>query len=273
MPKITNKKKKLRFNLKENLKNKYVAFIDVLGFSNLVEKRKIDSLEDYFTRIENVLDEIKREKSNITSILISDSIILTVPEDIDELKSLFIAIRRIQQALAFKKILLRGAVSYGEVYYNDEKNIIVGHGYIRAFLLEKEAIYPRIIIDPQIIGKLALDKNGFISLINGTTKYNFEDHLIYKRTSYAEIKDDAIFIDYASKIIKKDTITITLGRVYDTIKENLYTEQKYFQKYIWLRDYFKETIQITVSRLGLEPAKDTQYIHTLQEWERKFNAL
>lgn len=126
----------MKLNLKENIGEKYVAFLDVMGFSNLVNNRgnNYDQLESYFTKITEILEKLRDDKAEIQSLLISDSIILIAPKDEQGFIQLLWAIRRIQSILLWKKILLRGAVSYGEIYYNDEKNIIVGKGFIRAYL-------------------------------------------------------------------------------------------------------------------------------------------
>src|SRR5262245_5054866 len=99
-------------NIENNLEDKFVAFIDVLGFSNLVNTNDISNLESYFETITEVLDRIRIEKEVIESFLISDSIILIAPKGLNGLRQLLIAIRRIQSTLLLRKILLRGAVSY-----------------------------------------------------------------------------------------------------------------------------------------------------------------
>src|SRR5690554_6061306 len=102
----TSKKIAQLINLKEGLTDKYVAFIDVMGFRNLVFGGRIDNLESYFSRIIEILNEIKREKASIESLMISDSIILIAPDTKEDFIQLLTAIRRIQSALLYKKILM-----------------------------------------------------------------------------------------------------------------------------------------------------------------------
>lgn len=59
--------------LKSNLKDKYVAYLDVLGFKELVYNKKIESLETYFTTVRESLKIIGTANQNIESLLISDS--------------------------------------------------------------------------------------------------------------------------------------------------------------------------------------------------------
>lgn len=241
-------------NLKENLKEQFVAFIDVMGFSNLVKSGKINTLESYFDTVTKVLDNISQSSDIIKSFLISDSIILISPKGKNGLVKLLHAIKKIQSELLSKKILLRGAVAFGEVYYNKNKNIIVGKGFIRAYLLEKEAIYPRVIIDPQIIkiyNSESPDKATFLKGINRKSKFNSDQRIIYSSSNFTKIKDDGIFIDYAAEFIFEYLSKIR--NVYDTIVNNMYSEQSLYSKYIWLRDYFLESLKLKDEDLSKKP--------------------
>lgn len=270
--------------IKLDLKERYVAYVDVMGFKDLVNSDKVENLEMYFSKIMEVLEKINKDKEKIDSFLISDSIILIADETVEGLKQLLTAIKRIQFGLLWKKILIRGAVSFGQVYYDKEKNIIVGKGFIRAYLLEQDAVYPRVIIDPYIIGKIGKDKTGFLIKINGTNEYDFEKRFIYQKSKFSQIKDDGIFVDYANWSIRQSTIS-GLQSVYEKIVENLYAEQKLYSKYIWLRDYFIECLKLTKSVILLKYDNDEEYdasyyenydkdyIEELEEWIEKFERL
>jgi hypothetical protein len=260
------------FDLKHNLKDKYVAFIDVMGFSNLVNKGNVENLESYFSKITEVLDKLRINKADIESFLISDSIILIAPDSPKSLKQLLGAIRQIQFALLWRKIIVRGAVSFGQVYYNKEKNIIVGKGFIKAYLLEGEAFFPRVIIDPAIIKKFGGDKRDFIEEINGTTEYNFGLRVIYTKSEQSRIVDDSIFIDYANKTIRKQEINGNIKKVYELIVENLYSEQKLFSKYVWLRDYFIECLRLTEVQASAA-GTDGKHLADVIGWIDKFERL
>lgn len=256
------------FDIQNNLDEKFVAFIDVMGFSNLVNKNDISNLELYFETITEVLNQIRADKEVIESFLISDSIILIAPKGLNGLRQLLLAIRRIQSSLLLHKILLRGAVSYGQIYYNNTQNIIVGKGFIRAYQLEQEAVYPRVIIDPSIMKTLETDRGGFLKMFNKDDSINNRDILVHNST-FSKIENDGIFIDYANKIINYSKIDSNLSIVYECIFDNLYSEQKLYSKYIWLRDYFIETLRVAVV-MALE---DKRYQRELSAWVNKFERL
>jgi hypothetical protein len=271
-------------NLKENLKDKFVAFIDVMGFSSLVNRDSVTDLESYFLKVTEVLDKIKTDKGEIESFLISDAIILIAPSGLKGLKDIILATRRIQSALLWKKILLRGAISYGQVFYDKKDNIIVGKGFIKAYLLEQEAIYPRVILDPSIIKIVGDDKEAFINAIQKGLGDEYDDRLIYKQSQFSKINDDCIFIDYANKSVLQLSLNENIKKVYETIAKNLYGEQKLYSKYVWLRDYFTEWLQLTKSNLEgqyqgatldnkqVSSTVDKQY-KMIKNWLNKFERL
>lgn len=261
-------------NITEKLKDQYVAFLDVMGFSDLVNKRNLKRLESYFDRIHEVLNSIRTTKTALQSFLISDSIILIAPGTKKDFANLVVAIRRIQSSLLWKKILVRGAISYGEVFYENQRNIIVGKGFIKAYLLEKEAVYPRVIIDPIIIKNFGKTKMDFLGEFESQPfYYNFENRLFYSKSEFSKINDDAIFIDYANKVIKQKELNGNLKYLHETIVENLYSDQKLFTKYIWLRDYFLECLQKTDSYLQNDEEVTPSHRGKLKTWIQIFEEL
>ena len=66
-------------------------------------------------------------------------------------------------------------------------------------MLEQEATYPRVIIDPSIIKMVAEDKVGFLKQLNGSMEYTFENRLINSKNVFSKIGEDGIFVDYGNK--------------------------------------------------------------------------
>lgn len=267
-------------NLKDNLTDKFVAFIDVMGFSNLVNRDSVSDLESYFLTVTEVLNKIKTDKGEIQSLLISDAIILIAPTGLKGLRDIIIATRRIQSALLWRKILLRGAISYGQVFYDKNENIIVGKGFIKAYLLEQEAIFPRVIIDPSIIKIVAEDREGFFKSLHKNLDDSYDDRLVYRKSDFSLISDDSIFIDYANKTILKFTINGNIKKVYETINKNLYSDQKLYSKYVWLRDYFIERLKLNYSYLKVvlndninQTNSTKKQMKDLAQWLEKFERL
>jgi len=246
--------------LPESFENKFVAFLDVMGFSNLVSQNNLDQLDRYFYHVNQILLKLKESDSKINFLSISDSIIIISPTGLNGLIQIIRAIKEIQITLLRKGILLRGALSYGSVFFDNVNNILVGKGYIKAYKLESQAIYPRVIIDPYIISLTDQDRAGFLKSINK------DDLLVYQNTRSSPIKDDAVFIHYSEILDNDKKIHKTITSVYEMIKANLYTDQSIFEKYIWIKNYYLESLQkVKLDLLHQSTRK------AIESWTEKFD--
>lgn len=271
--------------LKNDIKERFVAFIDVLGFSEMVYRDKIHEIEGYFTTIQTTLNAMIKDGSVLEYLAISDSIIIFTPDSkINSFISLVSNIKMIQILLAQKGFWVRGGVAIGDACYLKNENIIFGKGYIDAFNLEKEAIFPRVIISPKIIKHLSDNYENFLFNVNGkresdglfkhgfyqeykekpfydsagnTEAMNKLIHEYQRNGSFRITKNDCVFISYAhfliylSMNIDMQYETSNLKKVLDSISNVLYSEQKHYLKYRWLKDYFLETI-LEIERNAIE---------------------
>lgn len=223
---------------------KYVAFLDVLGFKELVHQ-KGEKLDLYFTIIDQAIEDIRKDKPEIQSQIVSDSIIIACDISDHNLGLLFTAVQSIQAKCAMQNIWLRGAITEGDIYFSQHPNIVVGNGLTQAYLMESQAIFPRVIINPLIIQRFKT-REKFIEKYN-TSKATliFQPH-----DSSNFIPKDAIFIAFLEKIVDQnldDTLKILLNHV----KIELYSGQQHYQKYLWLKNYFTEALTIMRNRYGV----------------------
>lgn len=241
-------------------KKSFVAYLDVLGFKNLVKQNKITEIEAYFNVINEELVNLRKiqAKEEIGSIIISDSVILTMPQDtgdkennLQRLRQLCIAIGKIQQRLALENIWFRGAIACGDTFFDSETNQIVGPAYIDAFLLEEEfAIYPRVILDSKIIKQLEFTTAH--ELILGINRivdtdiesdwgekvlFNWYEGNVSAKTSIPQ--DVPFFIDYIYPLVEKRD-KVSLQKIITNIKINIYEDINIYSKHRWLTNYVKE---------------------------------
>lgn len=258
-------------NLEENLVERYIAYLDVLGFKELVFQKNLTALEEYFLTVNKSLATLKSEQNKIESFIISDSIILIVPDSTEDFKLMLRAIQTIQSELIFKDIWIRGAVSFGEIFYDKMLNLIIGKGIINAYLLEQEAKFPRVIIDPKIIPRIAENRQSFYNTINPLFE-NFEsEKLKLVHSWYEYIKDDAFFIDYAYKILLDSINETTIDPVFNVLKCRLYSDQKYYDKFLWVKNYFMDSSQDLYRKFDRDFKKPNQldtYKHLKKCWDR-----
>ncbi len=151
--------------------------------------------------------------------------------------------------------IVRGALTYGDIYYETDKNIYFGPAMNRAHHLEsKIAKYPRIIIDPQYAQGLVQYNNRIYRNNEFNQCFNGE---IIKRD-----KDDIYYLNYLSSIqtgllssfetneILNNIISLCnkeINKKHDT--RELTNSIK--SKYEWLKHYITETQNLSKSNNSL----------------------
>lgn len=214
--------------MKIDYKEKLVAFVDVLGFSEIVYNSDNERIESYYSYLENRFkDHISKTK--LQYLFISDSIVISADDTKENLFELTRLLTKIQCNLLLDKIIVRGAISYGNLYINDEGNIIVGNALIRAYQLESQAINPRIIIDRMVIKKYFDGTEDLINSFVGTTKTG------HKR-NYVKVDADGFpYINYFHYLVEQNPTYIANGvaKTIELFKANYYNNT-IFTKYQWL---------------------------------------
>ncbi|EIJ2834841.1 hypothetical protein ACOW8K_004464 [Vibrio parahaemolyticus] len=237
----------------------FVAFLDVLGFKQMIQAQNSTQINKYFGIVNSAIEYLNEipSKREIGSIVISDSVILTVPcngdseEKINKLRQLCIAVGLIQQNLAVEGIWLRGAISCGDTYFSSSDNQIVGPAYINAYLLEEQlAVNPRVILDSKLIPKLGYSNaSKLIDDINksdqgGLGYSNWGSRILFEWTDprgglVTEINQDLpLFIDYLSPLIEARSHN-SINKVLKHIQKNMYSDSRIYSKYRWVADYLK----------------------------------
>lgn len=164
---------------------KIVAFVDILGFKQLIETTK--SLPERLKEIINQIQYLKawdstgpnkwtsqslfsqddlvkkapkveQDKYNIQDIVtctsISDCIIVSVPFDEDtfhqHLSALVSELSYIGSKLLLSGVSIRGSITVGKIIHA-KSNLLLGPAYVEAYQLEENvAVYPRIILSEEI---------------------------------------------------------------------------------------------------------------------------
>jgi len=156
---------------------RHVAFIDILGFSSLVNRAEEDS--NLLEKLASVLEEQKMYseigqkmddfgnkdpqsffKNMFRMSTFSDNIVISTKNNPIGLGLITTLSTIICNRLLHQGIFTRGAISKGKLIHTN--TIVLGAGLIRAYELEKTAaIYPRILINESIVRDMdALEKQG-----------------------------------------------------------------------------------------------------------------
>lgn len=136
--------------------------------------------------------------------------------------------------------IARGAITHGDLFYDNEKNIWFGPAMNRAYFLEsKKAKFPRIIIDPEYAEQLyefnenKYRKSDFQRISNGNILCRDLDNFVYlnylnsvklgmNRMESEYVIENALKLCDIERSVKRETIELQ-----NSIKE----------KYDWLEKY------------------------------------
>jgi hypothetical protein len=294
--------KNFYIRLSENPKNYFkdivdtepriVCFLDILGFSELINQYDnsltstvLQDIQESFSLAEKfLLQNNNIENSDVFENLeyqtFSDNICISIPyfNNADDFLFNFHLItlytRGLQMVMMSKGFFVRGGISIGS-YYSDN-NIIFSKGLVNAYKLEStKAVYPRIIIDKEIVGKILgynsneVEHYGFDKSIILDWEYNaflnpigvLKSSLKLFKSLFDEIHndEDADNDDELSKLfmqIKKSNkdlldqfesfsidgevqnIDLIKEYIEKYLSENIGNERAY-SKYLWIKELFK----------------------------------
>lgn len=133
--------------------DKYVAFIDILGFKEKLKRINQQEAEEFITKFSTMLySEWKsgnyQNSDDINGYIVSDSIIVYSKNDDKEslCKMMNYLTRIFSKAFTGNAILLRGAVAKGKFsmrnphsFKNLQKGLLVGEAYIEAYTIENSS--------------------------------------------------------------------------------------------------------------------------------------
>jgi hypothetical protein len=237
----------------------YVAFIDILGFKEIVYKKSFDEVRDILGNIRLIQELITKSNlysglirqeliSSVKITLISDSVIISIPKNSDGAFHCMIIVCAtiIQKLFSLKEPLFcRGSICLGNIYQHD--NSVFGPSLIEAYLMERDiAKYPRVIISPDcfIKGCASITNDKEKAFVKCFTK-QCEEYWFVDFIKYILISSGDKFSDKALKLSKK------ISDILSTTDDNgLRT------KYLWLKKYYNETISL------FEDIYDRKIIHS-----------
>lgn len=168
--------------------NCYIAFLDILGFKNLINTKSCEEIYRIFS--DNMRNPISGfylgtkpvvSMSDIRVKVMSDSICFYVDSQIkNALVGLLATCQYFQSKLLElpEPILSRGAIVRGDIYATGD--IVFGPGFVNAYLLEENyAKYPRIIVEECTIESAKEMTDPALSdYFAQCTFYDFDNYLV-----------------------------------------------------------------------------------------------
>jgi len=199
-----------------------VAFLDILGYKQMVEKDSGLSGPVFLPIIENILGQLKPmlSKEGLQLKQFSDSVVLSINYSVLNTIRLINAVSDVQWFMTTSGILIRGGIAIGRHYSNGD--IVYSQGLIEAYLLESQnARVPRVLVD-----------SNLLELIIGTAvpEVKIEEQL---KKLLAIDTDKRSFVNYllGRDVKQHECIIRKLLQNVDVTKPGL------FEKYNWLTQY------------------------------------
>lgn len=244
-------------------KRSLIAFLDVMGFREIIKSGEIEKVQNYISISESIKQHLEKisVKQEIKFISFSDSVAVCLDVDGCEdsllarkLANFVIALQMLQGELAEKDVWIRGGVSIGDVHFDEEKNIVFGPAFIEAYDLEsKYAKYPRIILDQKFIEILGCQfAKEFIELLNKTASDNFWPYrvLYVWRLGKTEMgsfrKDYPLFIDYLAAYTNHEQYK-KLESFALILRNASIRSPVAYEKFRWVGDYLALSVQLANS--------------------------
>ena len=218
---------------------KFVFFIDILGFKNIVETTKkpsdvikvINALSEIFEQENKEQNPSFKFDFNIAQI--SDCIIISFDTSKNfEFYYLLLLMARVQiNAFINHGLLFRGGGAYGEMVHDNK--YLFGKAYQEAYKIEsKKAIYPRIMFKKELLD-LVTDKNQkelIMELLEDDDKYYYIDFIKLQLISCLGEKE--------KENVKK--LKMIKSHIANGLKEE---DPNVFKKYKWLKKHYNKWVR------------------------------
>ena len=212
-----------------------VAFIDVLGSSDMIMKNAQESLEIVHSAYTESIDLFKKifgDNGKIPSVRIfSDNIVVAAPRKNNSIQTAFTAVAImsaiIQVQFLKHELLTRGAICSGSYFADDM--MVWGTALVNAYKLENSiAIYPRVIIDPELVGELGL---------------THPDSALRAKEWVLQDEDRLFMVNCFHKALKERELFIV--SLFDLVEEKIaenHDKIKVCQKWLWFSNYLQKRL-------------------------------
>lgn len=245
------------FDTKYNYEERFVAFIDILGFKDIIKvvESNLNADNSQLKTVKSILNFMleeteeshysadlpvyelrddkmyERELGNPRLTYISDCMIISTDGNLDGFKALSRKLHKISADLAVDGVFCRGAITKGKVFHHGQ--ILFGSAYVKAYQLEQTAIYPRIIVDPDIIDVFDYSKVK-VPLSPAFYSKDESDGLFYLNFTTWQLYPPYCF-DFITFLLRtREHIVNSLNKT---------TDEKILKKLDWLQQEFNRNVQ------------------------------
>jgi hypothetical protein len=149
------------------LKQHFVAFLDILGFKEMVEADMMGQNNVNLAKLfkcHQSAAQIFHDGPDCQIRQFSDSIVISKPFAADSFEWFAIRIAQYQRLLLSEQMLCRGGIAVNKHFSND--SFTFSAGLIEAYKVEsKTARYPRVVVSPEVMELIFPDRTAFPSFL------------------------------------------------------------------------------------------------------------
>jgi hypothetical protein len=222
---------------------RYCAFVDILGFSNIVRRglmqpEEIMALLQSVRRLPEGREAIAFSQSDLKFHSFSDNMCVSAAANADGITHITHSLESLARSLLDVGILLRGAIVKGKLYQDDD--VVFGEALIRAVELESQVVhYPRIMLEREVADeaktlmrrRLVEDfvRDYIVQCDDGPFHLNF----LYGMRPYLDSSDEPLRQIY---IERYNMVAAKLQATLDAAVDN----PRHFEKQIWFARYWNQ---------------------------------
>lgn len=226
---------------------RYIAFVDILGFRSIVanfaaqrakivprafpgplDVRELLRIVHKPSALDGVLNF---EKADFRAQSISDAVAMSAAVNPEGLSQIFSAVRGLALRLLETGILIRGAVTKGRLWHDDEA--VFGEGLVRAYDTEsKVARYPRVMVTRDVIDD-----------INAFAERELLKRVFKHTTKRAD--DGPFFLDILEGFTRAEDWLSRAQSIQKVLQSRLNSsadDPPIFEKIIWFSRYWNDSI-------------------------------
>ena len=263
------------------------AFVDILGFADLVEESERDTTK--ILRIYQLLDRaksmahlpvshifqtLKVDLAKFRSHTFSDTVTMSCPfESFDYFNAIIAWVMRYQYLMwAEEGTFLRGAIVYGKIFDDESSSMVFGPAMVAAYRLETtKARWPRVLVDSSMLKELPDEKRlrafqeylrkgsagtyylDYLRDLFAFTCYDREKRLKSPSDPIALLQDHKAAIEKAvERIYRQSSVSHGIGK----------KERRVLYKYSRLADYHNRVVD-RLSRVALKLQNDNDLVRSI----------
>lgn len=222
--------------------SRYVCFIDIMGFKDLVARQShakvfnlMSRLSDAKELLHSVLNNDSKSKSKnlLYTTTFSDSIIIFSKDNSDDSEiAMMISMSYLFEKAMSNGIPLKGALSFGRMSVDKEKQIFFGQPLIDAYLLQEDLFYYGIVIHNSAEQKLTRlsDESYFKDLLTPLKSGNIYHYNLNWFAYLTEEDKSNKVLEKAFKKVTKKHRGLTSGRPRKYLDNTLQVFNSFYQE-------------------------------------------